>query len=657
MVDILDIINGLSDLSSADPSILAFIASRDISMSEINATIVGMGIESDYLKSCKTVVVGYTNPQVQILRSDCIYGGIRDLSGFIDVDFIIKDLYAYIKSTVLDLKDLNSLLKGFSKDSYDITAIVEGWFRNTQRNLNVYIKNGYTSTADFSAYVKTFLTESASFFSIIKGWKRSEVVVLPNIIKGYSTSYRELLNYTKATTQQFSDLCQDIFKIWQVGQAPLQFNLDGWQTFDIKKYIVAISYVDFPVSIRATYLYNLMATLTAVTPVNLSSSLYGWAASDLNLSIAYARSPLDMFVSINPVQSVDLPVSLKSFLVLEAYKNLTVKVQSHYTSNLNIFIDSVAALNLAVTICAGGASKDLGVLIYPKIVYVRTLLSISYLECVNLAATVNPLCFSSTYSNLGIQLYSMHNKNLTASVFGTDGSNICDLSVFINDFSYYEENIFKLHVFKDPYMYTSITLKLDDFKTYDEVNNLKLVAHCKKYNETQLGASITGKHFEVDLSAIVMAYSPRSYESDTVKEKFITLKLNHSSVEEWHRYVELTFSSYVRSYYYFSGDQKAYREFIDDQWVVQVKGYSLVDLPDGIDRTKINRKYIFNLKRYTSIDAAIKDMTARVTELKNTDLGCEVVVEPKKEANLSILIASRSVYKSNRLLPVIINPV
>jgi len=50
-------------------------------------------------------------------------------------------------------------------------------------------------------------------------------------------------------------------------------------------------------------------------------------------------------------------------------------------------------------------------------------------------------------------------------------------------------------------------------------------------------------------------------------------------------------------------------------------------------------------------------MTVRVTELKNTDLGCEVVVEPKKEANLSILIASRSVYKSNRLLPVIINPV
>jgi hypothetical protein len=97
---------------------------------------------------------------------------------------------------------------------------------------------------------------------------------------------------------------------------------------------------------------------------------------------------------------------------------------------------------------------------------------------------------------------------------------------------------------------------------------------------------------------------------------------------------------------------------VDDQWVVQVKGYTLTDLPEGVDRSKVNRKYIFNLKHYSSIDEAIKDMVDRVTALKENDLGCFIKAEPKKEANLSVHIASsvKRTYKSNRTLTASISP-
>ena len=762
---------------------------------------------------------------------------------------------------------------------------------------------------------------------------------------------------------------------------------------------------------------DLAAFLEAVSPVDLPIGMYGWAVADIPTNIAYAPGPGDLFANITGISPKDLSVFLKACLGIAVPYDLNLKIQSYYNMNLGAIVSTIPAVDLLATLIPRCTAVNLTGIIYPKVVYVRTLLSLSYLECLDLAASINPDCFSTSYVNLMIELYSMHSKNLPASLFGTDGSNICDLNIFINDYDYYEEDVFKLKIFKDPVYYTSLNLKSGDFKKYTECTSIPLYIKVLSYSlysfgdnisyignvgstvaqnvwdydyiivyhmaqdpttgildstgklnngsaygsmtstdlvsgefgnavefdglndyiacndgllwfstgdafflsckikitgplsvggvyqnvifsvnstswgnglrigvdgiagglyictiddsdtgsgdqvrgtglidgnthyiavfvdglgnklawidgvvpittytskqvgwdtsgymsigqewdgsttpsdffpgiieelhisntvrpnihfhsmndsliymcygnnqytinftidsdlidetlydtpimvnlssdsginsfdasnvfeslgenefkfkiETEegvqcyteiefwdytnrkavlwvkiplisanidtvlsftyaykvaehgsavLGVSIIPKPIEVNLGAFVRAYTQRSYEMPSVREKFITLKLNHNNVEEWRRHVELTFNSYIRSYYYFSGNQKAYREFLDDQWIIQVKGYNLANLPTGIERSKINRKYIFDLKRYASIDAAIRDMIDRVTALKAQDLGCSVIGKPKKEANLSVLISSneRRVYKSNRMLPVSINP-
>lgn len=632
---------------------------RDLgNVQDLGVAISAMVFERDYLKTCKTYIVGYSNSEVQILKQDCIYGGIRDLLITLDAAKLVYDLSFYIKPVHFNSLDINNIVKGFSQTSSNLPTLVKGWSLNNQINVGGYIRVGAESSAVLDTYIKTFLPSTVGLSNIIKGWSRSEFAFLFGIIKGYISDSVNLPEYLKANFSDTLDLYLKIFKIWHEDTASLSALVGGWQEANLIEYIHAFSYMNLPATLRSTYLYNLAASLLAITPVDLSLSLYGWATFDMPIAIAYARSPNDLAININGVKSVDLSVVINALYGLEIPMDLSVLVSSYYAANLHASIVSIPFVDLGAVLIPRCFSINLGAVIYPKIVYVRTNITLSYLECLDLTAALNPICFNSFYSDLSVGLYSMHSKNLTASVFGTDGSNITDLAVFINSFDYYEESSIKLTFFKPPVRYTSLTLSIGDAVNYSELSTFKLDINLRdKYSYKYLGVSIVGKPIEVNLGAFVRAYTPLSYEASDVKEKFITLKLNHSSMEEWHRYVELTFSSYVRSYYYFSGDQKAYREFIDDQWIVQVKGYSLVDLPNGIDRTKINRKYIFNLKRYTSIDAAIKDMTARVTELKNTDLSCEVVVEPKKEANLSILIASRSVYKSNRLLPVIINPV
>ena len=645
-----------SGYTSPDFNKISFDFGSGTRITDLQNQIVGMAFERDYLKSCKTYVVGYGQNNVQLLKQDCIYGGIRDLGVTVDAALLIGDISFYIKSTISSAMELNALVKGASSEYTDLFVITKGRSLENPLDLPVYLKQGYSSSTDFSSYIKTFLPSAAEISSILKGWKRSESEILLEIIKGYASVYKALPSYIKPTQPSSVDLTLDIFKIWQHNDIIIPFSIHGWQEVDLIKYICAISYKNLPIYIRSTYLYDLAATMVPVPPVDISFGLYGWAVNDVNLSIAYARSPNDLEFSIKPVSSINLQIILKSFLETEAHKDLLLGIQSYYTTNLNAFLTSVPAADLSVSIFPKSATVNLGAVVYPKIVYVRTIMSISYLECLDLAASVNPSCFNSSYRDLSSRLYSIHNKNLRAAVFGTDGSNIIDLSVFINDYGYYEEETLKLSLFKGPEKTTSVKLSYSNTDLYFEKDVLTLkLPTLKVFGKSNLSAIICGKHFQKDLGVFVRAYTPRSYEASTVKKKFITLKLNHSNIEEWRRHIEITFNDYVSSYYYFDGDKKVYKEFVDDQWVVQVKGYSLSGVPVGMDRTKINRKYIFNLKRYASIDAAIKDMIDRVTALKENDLSCHIECEPKKEANLSMSIASRAVYKSNRVLPVIIN--
>jgi hypothetical protein len=995
-------------------------SSRDMDyegvVSDLKMMITGAELQRDYLKSCKTTVLGYNQEAVQILRYDCVYGGIRDLAAQIEADFIVKDLMLYVKGMLPSHKDLGFILKGSSTVYNDLRNSIQGWSLGNVVDLPTYAKQGWASTADFSAYAKTCYPDFKEISALVKGWAIEESALLGAILKGFDTAQRQFPAYIKPTIPEEVDLNLDVFKIWQHNSADLPTVFAGWAALDLNEIIRGFVYYDLPSQIRATYLADLASVMVAVPPLDLTMNLHGWAVTDMPTSIAYAQGPGDLFANITGVTPKDLSVFISAWLGIEVSKDLQLFVQSYYTVDLRGVVSTIEAMDLPAILIPKGASVNLAAHIYPKVVYVRTVLSLSYLECIDLAASVNPYCFNTAYANLAARLYSMHSNNLKASIFGTDGSNIINLSAFINSYAYYEENILSLSIFKQPLKYTSMVLKTGDFDSYTEIDTLPLslygaydplysfgnnlqylgttgtdvaksvwdsnyaaVYHLSQdpsggagaildstvneYNGTavnmssdnlvldtygyaltfdgtseyikcgagllskfstgtpiyfscrfkvtgtlsseiynnilfavnsdsggnrlrigitntgavflgteddffnnapdatfgsgmadgdfhtvalfvdsvgnrtlwidedspiysastiqigwdtsasvslgqewdtatatdffpgiidevqisnisrpeasikslndslfliewgestnelkltidsdlidedltdfvamlrlgtnsgtnlfdtsnifevlgdnnlkfrietsfgepclaeigdwdsdnklgtvwikiptvsssedtvlyltyasllkfegtdELYATITGKFVEVDLPAFLRAYTPISYEASALKEKFITLKLDHSNFEEWRRYVELTFESYVRSYYYFSGNKKAYPEFKDDHWVVQVKGYSLANLPEGVERTKLNRKYIFNLKRYSSVDEAIKDMTDRVTALKGADLGCFITGDAKREANLTMTISSsiKDYHKSNRNLTAKLN--
>lgn len=448
---------------------------RDLNnIKDLGVAIKAMAFEQDFFKYCKTYVVGYNQYNVQIIKQDCIYGGIRDLSFSVDAAKLIFDISFYLKPTLLGDAQLTSVIKGCSQATDDLSLSTKGWSLDNPIDLPTYIKQGYSSSLDFIAYIKTFIPAQAAVGAILKGWARGNSVLLGEAIKVFATAQDFLPAYIKSNFSDTLDLKLDIFKIWHPVETDLPFSVGGWAETNLLEYIRAISYVNLPTIIRATYLYDLVATMTAVLPKNLSFALYGWAATDVNLSIAYAQSPYDMPASINPVPSVNLPAFLKAYLEIEVPKDLSISIQSYYRANLSAYINIIPHVDLGAILIPKFVAANLGAAIYPKVVYVRTLLTLSYLECLDLSAAVNPICFTTSYEDLLFRVYSMHSKNLNASVFGTDGSNIIDLSVIINSYDYYECNSVALSIYKEPTKYTSATLHYNGLKNVTEIDKLNL---------------------------------------------------------------------------------------------------------------------------------------------------------------------------------------
>ena len=123
---------------------------------------------------------------------------------------------------------------------------------------------------------------------------------------------------------------------------------------------------------------------------------------------------------------------------------------------------------------------------------------------------------------------------------------------------------------------------------------------------------VEGKHLISDLSVSIRPAINVSYENINAVKKLIPIKLKDNK-EEWRRHVEITFNSFAYNYYFFSGNNKAYRERREEHWIVEVEGYSFSkNIPGGIKSNSI-KKHTFNLNRYNSIDEVIRDMVNRVT--------------------------------------------
>ena len=533
-----------------------------------------------------------------------------------------QDLGIYVKSSFQEQLSLTEIVKGFGKGEHNLPEIIKGWKRKVPINLAAYLKQAVTSQRDLSEYVNVFQSSQVNLRETLKGWKREASYDIFKVIKGIIKTYADFPSYIKSTEQDFLDLIGDIFKIWQHNNFNLNKTIHGWQEKDLGYFIWAFHYKDLPVSVRSTYLYDLSAILSVISPKDLSANVMGWAYYNLKMSIFSDNRAGDIKANIYGIPPRDLAVFIQTRKEIERVLDLKVTIERFPRIDLQYLINAIAPMDLNALIFAKGYVSNLQCLIYPKVVFVKTLINVSYLENRDLKASINFPCFNSSYRDLNYTLYSMHSVGLKAILFGTDGSNIKNLRILINASDYLVQNKINVSYFNQIQPSTRLVVSCNKQQPTYYMDKLK-VSHGGASVYSSIGASITGNYLTSDLSISILPYINPHYVELNTKYRVITLKLNNNQ-EEWRRYVEVAFNDYVKSYYYFSGNQRAYKEFKDERWEVRVQGYSLLNLPEGVDRSKVRTKYIFNLNNYDSIDAAIRDMIDRVTTFKQVDLSGQI---------------------------------
>ena len=617
-------------------------------------TINCVPITPDYLKGCDTYIVGHTDGVIQTFRSNCVYGGFRDLQVAL-ATFHIDDIPAYIKSTNASYLDLQELLKSWSKGpDTDLYNIIKGLVHEQEFNLSAYIKQGLTGQVDLLKRINVFQHAQLDLQKIIKGWSASNVIDLLNAIKCTYVATADFKTYIKSTEQQISDLASNVFKIWQHDIKDIGESLHGWQTFDLQKIIQAMHTYDLNVMLRSTFITNITAILYAISPVDIEVELHGWQTQDLQVLLSLGTYDGDLSASMYGIDSVNLNASLVAKRGVQIISDLNGYTTNLKISDLPVTLNTIYYSNLNVFLNSSRQIIDLQCIIYPKVVFVRHNINISFLEHRDLAGIINFPCFNSDFRDLQCVLQAKHKKDLKAYIWGAEGSNVVDLSCYINASDYVSIASLPANYLNLNRSITRVSLNYKKSNIFS-IDSIKVFSTDIYHSWSDLHSNIVGKLLYSDLGVTISPYINRHYNSPTVLQRFVTLKLKNN-VEDFRRYVELTFNEYASSYYYFSGNNRAYREFSDEHWVVKVEGYEMLPIGRGFEKSKVRKKYIFNLSNYESIDSAIRDMVDRVTLLRNYDLSMSIIPIthdiPTSDAisDLGMSIISKRVYYTNRVL-------
>lgn len=615
---------------------------------DLKAAIIGSELDRDYLKSCKEYVIGYSSNELQVIKYGCVYGGIRDLQILLKVSIPFKDLHAYLKQVYTEQFDIAKTIKGLVKSSKNLANTIKMWV-STYDDLSVYLKQGISADKFLLSYIKTFFNQQYTLSEMIKGWSIGNIVDIVNTIRIWHEDIKDIPIYLKTTINESVNLFTIVYKIWQRNQTSISNIIHGWQELQLGNVIQSLHIKNLPILIRPAYFSILNAFLYAVRPVNMSANLVGWAYNDLSVSIFKGTYDGDLSTTIFGIKPRNLLVSIKAFKGLKIPVNLNAIMTNLLTYNLICSLNSIQYNDLNVLLTSSRDVIDLICKIYPKIVCVKQHINISFLENRDLAGIINFPCFNSAFKDLLITVVIKNSKNLKINIYGYDNSNIKNLSCFINASDYISQNTIELKYIPKCKIESFTKLKISHKPFIYSINTVNTWFNCINKFYSNLPCMLNGEYLTKDLPVFLRAYSNRHFSSTNIRNKIITLKLKNNQ-EDFRRYVELAFKSYAKSYSYFTGNKKAYRNYKNDHWIVNVEGYKLLPVGKGFEKSKVKRKYLFNLKNYTTIDEALKDMIDRVTTMRFYDLNAYIEVTNDRMSNLFASIKIKNIFKTNRIL-------
>lgn len=602
---------------------------------DLQAAINVLGLYQDstytYLKSCPTYIVGYGSGGIQIIKAPCIYGGIRDLgayihgnpehadlNAYIDAKLPGADVGAYIKGMAADSADIIGDLKGVFEDTMDLEASITGQLFRSTEDLNAYLQS--VPPADLSGYLNVISTSDLS--ANING----------NLLTG------------------FADLGAGFSKVFDRGFADLSAYIEGYQIHyegetDLPANINSIDYTDLTGLIIGWEHKDLAASLKAIPPSDLSAYIRGFAIKDLPASISGEFGPHDLRGYLNAVPSVNLPAYLLGFSGYGVSRDLAAIVAGYFTSDLSAFINSTVPIDLPANLNATGKVGDLPASIYPMVIHLRKVLSVSLLEHTNLHAVINAGCVGSMAHDLSAYLYPLMKRDLSANIIGwkdgvADGVN--DLAAYVNASDHLATDYIPVYMYPSS-KHTLLKLSFDKDTFYATFDTLNI-----KFNSfygSNLAATITGVPQGVDLSANLTVVQQIPYRQAPrhmrIKNREVVLNLTRFE-PQWRRVAELFFDDYGSGspfhYFYVEGGNKVYKIDRSKHWVIRAVGYTRAKEGYNVTRQKIWKKYIFNMSNYSSVDEAVRDLIDRVTFLRREHLSAYIngVLPPHKDLSATM---------------------
>jgi len=555
---------------------------------------------TDYVKHCPTYVIGYGTYGIQIIKGRCIYGGIRNLGGYIsgirkkgtsDIGGQISGSYLYEEF------DLSALINGFMKN--DLPFFIGGHYPidfgaviNAMSFSDIGASVNPIPGRDLRAFIKT--PPYGDLPGDIYGWGEESLSAVVNVVFGNDL-------------QAF---------IGAHDPSNLKALLRGWARevpSDLPGFMRGMYYSELGSEIRATYLSNMSAFLNPVVPSNLTAYLRGWDVDNLAAIIDGVRLDTDLLVYIvGTGWRSDLSSYIKGVISTEVPFNLSSTISCFRTLDLLSYINTVQPVDLGGTISAVGGSHSLGGEIYPKRIRLSALISIITMCKSDLGAIIN-VCHKSDSNNLlsyinGIEKYDL--QGIIIPVLGMIESK--DLGAYIGIDNYC------LAIDKLP---LSVYINYrDEYWVEDRLRILMRV----NSGRSSLGANLTGILTSSNLGAYIGGVFQRPVGFENSRSRRNVEYLNYFGERLKFEVAEISFESIVHDYFYNSGDNEVYKIDRLEKWVTNVKSYIPFDKRLGIKRRFHKMTKLYDISKFDTLDAAMKFAIHYVTEYPEEDLGASI---------------------------------
>jgi hypothetical protein len=546
-----------------------------------------------------------------------------DVLSYINVISLRGNIYSYVKTTIEGNSDIPTHVKPTISSLSDLSSYVNAEFakRNMVSSVNIISVSGIvsrinavlnTSSADIVSYTKSFYRNWNGVLSEVGLIEVSDV-------------------QSTVLTELNKDLCEvaSYIRTWGSDYSLIHSRIHSFEYIDFKSFINAMSTSDIISHVNSFSLASITSTVFSVKHANIFSTVHGFSFRGIMSVVNLERSSYDIMAMVTINAPSDLKSIVSSFGSIEDSRDVQSYVSSFNVETLPSEVFVGPGADLVSSIILRGKTSDILSIVTPKIVHIKKSFLINLLDSVDLYSVVNTGCVHSMAKDLSTTLYSFDSRDLFSYVFSGDTADH-DIMSYINCDDILVEDCIGI-VYIPTKKYSTIHLGINSRQagiTFDAINvvyNQHLTTDFKSAVNSVLNCG--SKDIATTLKCTTDKVEHTNYYVD---KKVIDLSMNKFN---WRKEIDIFFSSQIREAFYFEAEKKVYKK--SGNWVIKVIGFSHIK-NSGIERGKVRHKYIFDLSKYNTIDAAIRDAIKRVSEFDSNDLRSTVTAVISKHPFNSI---------------------